>query len=57
MTNGELRAALAELKLTQAALARLADVNIRTVRRWVSGYTPVPHYVTIILEHQRYGKA
>lgn len=49
MTAPELRAALAVLELTQGGLARLVDVNPRTVRRWVAGDLPVPRAEAILL--------
>lgn len=35
MKRAELKAALAELKLSQSELARMMSINLRTVRRWI----------------------
>ena len=37
-----LRSILKKLGLSQSELARLLDVDGRTVRRWISGDNPVP---------------
>jgi DNA-binding transcriptional regulator YiaG len=49
MTPDQLRAALAELKETQAGFARLAMVDARTVRRWCDGTRAVPGPVVALL--------
>lgn len=49
MTAAQLRAALDRLNLTGVAAAELFGVEIRTVRRWVSGDSPVPDAVAIVL--------
>ena len=50
MTPAELRAALADLGLTQSGFARLARVDPRTVRRWVAGDAAVPGPVVVLLD-------
>ncbi len=50
MTSDQFRAALAELQLSQAAFARLAMVNARTVRRWCDGTRAVPGPVVALLQ-------
>lgn len=42
MTHDTLRYRLNELGLTQRGLARLLDVNFRTVRRWANGRQDIP---------------
>jgi DNA-binding transcriptional regulator YiaG len=57
MTPTEFRAALAEIGLSQAAFARWADVNPRTVRRWLSGKTAIPAHGGLLLDlAARYGR-
>ena len=50
MTPSELRAALADLGLSQVGFARLARVDPRTVRKWVSGDSAVPGPVIVLIE-------
>jgi plasmid maintenance system antidote protein VapI len=58
-TGQNLRAALETLDLTQAQLATLAAVNLRTVSRWVNDTTPVPLTVALmvqgLLDKQKHG--
>jgi DNA-binding transcriptional regulator YiaG len=49
MTADEFRAALAGLGMTQAAFARAALVDDRTVRRWASGDREIPGPVIALL--------
>lgn len=52
MTGAELRARLAPLlgPTWQAKLARAIGVNVRSVRKWVSGKLPVPEHVEALVE-------
>ncbi len=50
MTPDQLRAALAELKETQAGFARLAMVDARTVRRWCDGTRAIPGPVVALID-------
>jgi DNA-binding transcriptional regulator YiaG len=50
MIPDQFRAALAELQLSQAAFARLAMVDARTVRRWCDGTRAVPGPVVALLQ-------
>ena len=49
MTPDQFRAALADLELSQAGFARLAQVDARTVRRWCDGTRAVPGPVVALL--------
>jgi hypothetical protein len=49
MSPAELDAALESLEMEQVELARIADVNPKTVRRWVSGEVPVPGLAALLL--------
>lgn len=49
MTANQIRAALDHLGLTQVAAAGLFGVEARSVRRWVSGDSPVPDAVAVVL--------
>ena len=51
MTPHEFRKHLDRLGLTQAALARLVKVDVRTVKRWASSADPyeIPRAVEILL--------
>lgn len=49
MTPDQFRAALADLGLSQAGFARIAQVNPRTVRRWCDGTRAVPGPVVALL--------
>lgn len=54
MDNDELRAALARNDWSQRGFARELRVDERTVRKWVSGESPVPGYVISYIEaHER----
>jgi DNA-binding transcriptional regulator YiaG len=50
MTPDQFRAALADLRYSQAAFARLAMVDARTVRRWCDGTRAVPGPVVALLQ-------
>jgi len=52
MQASDLRAALAEIGISQAAFADLAGVNPRTVRRWVDQRReePLSRYATMVIE-------
>lgn len=43
------RAALAELHLQQAGLAKMLGISARSVTRWYHGDLPVPRYVMVTL--------
>ena len=49
MTPDQFRAALADLRYSQASFARLAMVDARTVRRWCDGTRAVPGPVVALL--------
>ncbi len=49
MTKQDFRAALKRLDFTQVGFAREIGVNPRTVRSWISGRSPVPGTVTVLL--------
>jgi len=49
VTANQIRAALDHLGLTQVAVAQLFGVEARSVRRWVSGDSPVPDAVAVVL--------
>ena len=49
MTPDQFRAALADLRYSQAAFARFAMVDARTVRRWCDGTRAVPGPVVALL--------
>lgn len=49
MTPDELRARLAALGMSGAALARALRVDPRTVRRWEAGEVDVPYSVQMLL--------
>ena len=49
MTPDQFRAALADLRLSQANFARIAMVDARTVRRWCNGTRAVPGPVVALL--------
>lgn len=53
MTGAELKDILAERRLTNGMLAELTGADRSTVWRWVNGKTPVPPYVSTILDQQR----
>ena len=50
MTGDQLRAALAELNLTQAKFAELAGLHMQTVSKYCRGAMEVPRYVETIVE-------
>ena len=47
----QLRKILEKAQLTQAEAGRLIGVTDRTMRRYVSGETPVPRVVVLALAH------
>ncbi len=49
MTPDQFRAALADLGLSHSGFARLAMVDVRTVRRWCDGTRAVPGPVVALL--------
>jgi DNA-binding transcriptional regulator YiaG len=49
MSTAQFRAAVKRLRLSQAALARLLKVNVRTARRWASGESTVPEPIALLL--------
>lgn len=46
----ELLAYLKKVGFTQVAFAKRLGVNDRTVRRWLSGATPIPKWMKFIIE-------
>jgi len=50
MTPAELRAALADLGLSQVGFARVARVDPRTVRKWVAGERSIPGPIVVLIE-------
>jgi DNA-binding transcriptional regulator YiaG len=50
MNSTALRRALARLGMTQVGLARTLKVNAATVRRWISGASPIPEAVALLLK-------
>ena len=52
MQASDLRAALSEIGISQAAFADLAGVNPRTVRRWVDQrrQEPLSRYARMVIE-------
>ena len=57
MTPDQVRAALADLGLSQVGFARIALVDARTVRRWCDGTRAVPGPVVALLGIQAASKA
>jgi DNA-binding transcriptional regulator YiaG len=49
MTPAAFRASLARLKITQAFVARVLGVHVRTVNDWATGNNGVPRPVAILL--------
>jgi transcriptional regulator with XRE-family HTH domain len=47
LTAGELREAREGMGLTQAAVSDALGVELRTYRRWESGESPVPPWLTL----------
>ena len=45
MTPGRLHLLLTEHGLNQTEAARLCGVEPRTVRRWLAGDRPIPHWI------------
>lgn len=50
MTPTDLRTIRTALGITQAQLAEMCDVDVRTVKRWEAGASPVPRLVAMMLE-------
>ena len=50
MSGQELRAALRQAELSQAAFGRVLGVATNTVNRWVQGELAVPRYAIAYLE-------
>jgi transcriptional regulator with XRE-family HTH domain len=50
MTPNELREWRKAKLMTQAALAELASVEVRTVKRWEAGTTPVPRLLELYIQ-------
>lgn len=53
MDTAQFRAALEELRITQADLAKLAGISVSQVSRIVNGHSPVPEYAVTILNLTR----
>jgi len=49
MTGDDYKKAITILKMTQVGSARFFGVNDRTVRFWISGRSPVPRVVAMLL--------
>lgn len=49
MTADDFRAALERLEISQRGFARAAQVDERTVRKWVLGESPVPGLVALTI--------
>ena len=49
MTGDDYKKAITVLKMTQVGSARFFGVNDRTVRFWISGRSPVPRVVSMLL--------
>lgn len=49
MTPQEFKEARTALGWTQATVAEKTGVDVRTVRRWESGYSPVPKLTATVL--------
>lgn len=49
MTHDQLNAALADLDLSQARLAKIVGAEKGTVNRWTKGHQRIPHAVAIIV--------
>lgn len=50
MTGDQLRAALAELDMTQAALAKITGAHFQTISKYCRGAMAIPRYVETIVE-------
>lgn len=50
MTPDALRAAPKALGLSGRGLARLLDVNEKTLRRWLTGEVPIPRSVVLVVQ-------
>ncbi len=51
MNQQQLMAAIAQLNLTQASLARALDISDRTMRRYVAGDAPIPRVVELAVKY------
>jgi hypothetical protein len=51
MRPPQVRKLLEDAGLTQTEAAKLIDVNVRTMRRYVSGETPAPLVVELALRY------
>lgn len=51
MTAAKLRKYMEEFGLTQPRLAKGLDVDVRTVRRWVTGESTIPRVVDYALRY------
>lgn len=49
MTGADYRKALERLGLSSAEAARLFDVDVRTVQRWLNDEVPVPQPIAMLL--------
>ena len=49
MLAAEFRESLVRLGFSQTAFAKFARIDDRSVRRWISGETPVPGWVPVML--------
>jgi DNA-binding transcriptional regulator YiaG len=49
VTPTELMAYLKKAGFTQVGFAQTLGVNDRTVRRWLSGATPIPRWIRLII--------
>jgi len=50
MQAPQFRRVLRALGLSQAALARRLEVDVRTVNRWARGKSPVPTSIALLLD-------
>jgi DNA-binding transcriptional regulator YiaG len=51
MSPKQYRAALAQLEISQAELARVLDITDRTSWRWAAGDSPIPKTVVFVLRY------
>lgn len=51
MTIKELKDYLSDKNKTQVQLAKQYEISDRTVRRWMSGASPIPKWVRILASH------
>lgn len=50
MTSEQLKKAMERAEMSKEDLADLTGKTVRTIRRWLSGDTPVPAYVKLIFK-------